>query len=49
MGQETVAVFRESNIKRDYQTRHAIYNKLIRNERCKKNRQIDSNLGEKRI
>ncbi|KAF7237537.1 Chromodomain-helicase-DNA-binding protein 1-like [Varanus komodoensis] len=42
--QETVAVFMEFNIKRHYQTKHAIYNKLTGNKRGKKLKELEAAL-----
>lgn len=40
--QETVAVFKEFNIKRHYQTKHASYDKLTGNERGEKVKQLEA-------
>lgn len=40
--QETVAVFKEFNIKRHYQTKHASYDKLNGNERSEKVKQLEA-------
>lgn len=42
--QETVAVFKEFNIKRHYQTKHANYDKLTGNERREKLKQLEAGL-----
>ena len=40
--QETVAVFKEFNIKRHYQTKHANYDKLTGDERSEKLKQLEA-------
>ena len=42
--QETVAVFKEFNIKRHYQTKHANYDKRTGNERSEKLKQLEAGL-----
>ncbi|KAJ7345356.1 hypothetical protein JRQ81_001306, partial [Phrynocephalus forsythii] len=42
--QETVGVFKEFNIKRHYQTKHANYNKLTGNECGKKLKELEAAL-----
>ena len=42
--QETVAVFKEFNIKRHYQTKHANYDKLTRDEHREKLKQLEAAL-----
>ncbi|XP_061641106.1 general transcription factor II-I repeat domain-containing protein 2-like [Phyllopteryx taeniolatus] len=42
--QETVAVFKEFNMKRHYQTEHANYDKLTGNERSEKLKQLEAGL-----